>query len=277
MIILKRGEQKNMEIVINYLQVYGWSVLGALITFGVGWWLIKVLTKVLVRLMEKTKVEKSLVGFLRTLMDFFMKMILIITCLSMVGVDMTPFFAILGGLSVAIGFALKESLGNVAAGVFILFFKPFKVGDYVESNGVSGTVHEIQIMNTILITPDNKHILIPNGKISNSVIVNYSREATRRLNLVYGVSYESDMSKVKELLQQLIDADERILKDPAPAILMSELADSSVNFSVRLWVNASNYWPVNFEMNEKVFETFNANGISIPYPQMDVHVNQVKA
>jgi small conductance mechanosensitive channel len=195
----------------------------------------------------------------------------------MMGVDMTPFFAILGGLSVAIGFALKESLGNVAAGVFILFFKPFKVGDFVESNGVSGTVHEIQIMNTILITPDNKHILIPNGAISNSVIVNYSRETTRRLTLVYGVSYESDMNKVKELLQQIIDADERVLRDPASAIVMSELADSSVNFSVKIWLNASNYWSVKFEMNEKVFEVFNANGINIPYPQMDVHINQTQA
>jgi small conductance mechanosensitive channel len=192
----------------------------------------------------------------------------------MVGVDMTPFFAILGGLAVAVGIALKDSLGNFAAGVMILFFKPLKVGDYIETSGVSGTVLEIQIMTTVLKTPDNKHIIIPNGKVVTSVITNYSREETRRLNLVFGVGYESDMEKVRGLLKEIIESDERILKEPAPQILMSELANSSVNFSVRMWTKASDYWNVNFDMNEKVFKVFNDNGINIPYPQVDVHINQ---
>jgi small conductance mechanosensitive channel len=263
-----------MNAAWSFLQVYGWSILGAIITFIVGWWLIQIVLKILVKVLEKSKIEKSLVGFLRTLSDFLLKMILIITTLSMVGVDMTPFFAILGGLAVAVGIALKDSLGNFAAGVMILFFKPFKVGDYIETSGVSGSVLEIQIMTTVLKTPDNKHIIIPNGKVVTSVITNYSREETRRLNLVFGVGYESDMEKVRGLLKEIIESDERILKEPAPQILMSELANSSVNFSVRMWTKASDYWNVNFDMNEKVFKVFNDNGINIPYPQVDVHINQ---
>jgi small conductance mechanosensitive channel len=263
-----------MDAAWNFLQIYGWSILGAIITFIVGWWLIQIVLKILVKVLEKSKIEKSLVGFLRTLADFLLKMILIITTLSMVGVDMTPFFAILGGLAVAVGIALKDSLGNFAAGVMILFFKPLKVGDYIETSGVSGTVLEIQIMTTVLKTPDNKHIIIPNGKVVTSVITNYSREETRRLNLVFGVGYESDMEKVRGLLKEIIESDERILQEPAPQILMSELANSSVNFSVRMWTKASDYWNVNFDMYEKVFKVFNDNGINIPYPQVDVHINQ---
>ncbi len=263
-----------MNVVMGFLAAYGWSILGAIITFIIGWWLIKIVLKILVKILEKTKVEQSLVGFLRTLADFMLKMILIITTLSMVGVDMTPFFAILGGLAVAVGLALKDSLGNFAAGVMILFFKPFKVGDFIETSGASGSVMEIQIMTTVLKTADNKHIIIPNGTVVTSVITNYSKEETRRLNMTFGVGYESDMEKVKQLINEIIESDDRILKDPAPQILMSELADSSVNFSVRLWTKAGDYWNVNFDMNEKVFKVFNDNGINIPYPQLDVHVNQ---
>jgi len=263
-----------MNVAWNFLQVYGWSILGAIITFIVGWWLIQIVLKILVKVLEKTKIEQSLVGFLRTLSDFLLKMILIITTLSMVGVDMTPFFAILGGLAIAVGLALKDSLGNFAAGVMILFFKPFKVGDYIETSGASGTVMEIQIMTTVLKTPDNKHIIIPNGTVVTSVITNYSREENRRLNMVFGVGYESDMEKVRNLLKEIIESDERILQEPAPQILMSELADSSVNFSVRMWTKASDYWNVNFDMNEKVFKIFNDNGINIPYPQVDAHIKQ---
>jgi len=257
---------------VNYFQQFGWHIVGALITFVIGWWLIGLIKKILVKIMDKSKIEPSLTGFLRTLFDFFMKMILIITCLSMIGVDMTSFFAILGGLSVAVGFALKDSLGNIAAGAFILFFKPFKVGDYIEAAGFSGTVHEIQIMNTILKTPDNKHILFPNGKISTSVITNYSNEENRRLSLVYGVGYESNVEKVKSVLNEIISNDLRVLTDPAPQILLTELADSSVNFTVRIWCKASDYWPLQFDMNETVFTRFSENGINIPFPQMDVHM-----
>lgn len=257
---------------VNYFQQFGWHILGAVITLVIGWWLISVIKKILVKVMNKSRIEPSLVGFLRTFFDFLMKMILIITCLSMIGVDMTSFFAILGGLSVAVGFALKDSLGNIAAGMFILFFKPFKVGDYIEASGFSGTVFEIQIMNTILKTPDNKHILFPNGKISTSVITNYSREENRRIALVYGVDYGSNIEKVKSILNGLISEDDRIQTDPAPQILLTELADSSVNFTIRAWCKASDFWPLQFDMNEKVFLKFNEQGINIPYPQMDVHM-----
>jgi len=263
-----------MNMAWNFLQVYGWSILGAIITFIVGWWLIKVVLKILVKVLEKTNIEESLIGFLRTLSDFMLKMILVITTLSMVGVDMTPFFAILGGMAIAVGLALKDSLGNFAAGVMILLFKPFKVGDYIETSGVSGTVMEIQIMSTLLKTPDNKHIIIPNGTVVTSVITNYSREETRRLNLVFGVGYESDMEKVRSLLKEIVESDERVLQDPAPQILMSELADSSVNFTVRMWTKANDFWTVNFDMNEKIFKVFNDNDINIPYPQTDVHIHQ---
>ncbi len=257
---------------VNYFQQFGWHILGAALTLVIGWWLISVVRKILVKVMNKSKIEPSLVGFLRTFFDFLMKMILIITCLSMIGVDMTSFFAILGGLSVAVGFALKDSLGNIAAGMFILFFKPFKVGDYIEASGFSGTVFEIQIMNTILKTPDNKHILFPNGKISTSIITNYSREENRRIALVYGVDYGSNIEKVKSILNGLISEDDRIQADPAPQILLTELADSSVNFTIRAWCKASDFWPLQFDMNEKVFLKFNEQGINIPYPQMDVHM-----
>lgn len=257
---------------VNYFQQFGWHILGAVITLVIGWWLISVIKKILVKVMNKSRIEPSLVGFLRTFFDFLMKMILIITCLSMIGVDMTSFFAILGGLSVAVGFALKDSLGNIAAGMFILFFKPFKVGDYIEASGFSGTVFEIQIMNTILKTPDNKHILFPNGKISTSIITNYSREENRRIALVYGVDYGSNIEKVKNILNGLISEDNRIQADPAPQILLTELADSSVNFTIRAWCKASDFWPLQFDMNEKVFLKFNEQGINIPYPQMDVHM-----
>ena len=261
-----------MDFTFNYIQQYGWSILGAVITFVVGWWLIKVISNVLVRVMEKSKLEASLVGFMKTFMDALLKILLFIICLSMAGVDMTPFLAILCGLSVAIGFAMKDSFGNIAAGIFILFFKPLKVGEYVEAGGYSGTVNEIGIMNTILKSVDNRQIIYPNGQLVTSVITNYSREDIRRVSLVYGVGYESDIDRVKQLLKGIVETEPRLLDKPEPQVILTELADSSVNFTIRAWSKASDFWPVQFDLNQKVFKVLNENGINIPFPQMDLHV-----
>ena len=198
----------------------------------------------------------------------------LISVASMIGIETTSFIAILGAAGLAIGLALQGSLGNFAGGVLVLLFKPFKVGDFIDAQGVAGTVSEIQIFNTIIKTPDNKVIIVPNGAVYNGVITNFSKEATRRVDFVFGIGYGDDIKKAKEVIARLVDADERAMKDPAPTIVVSELADSSVNISCRVWVNASDYWGVFFDLTENVKLTFDAEGISIPFPQQDVHMHQ---
>jgi small conductance mechanosensitive channel len=194
----------------------------------------------------------------------------------MIGIEMTSFVAILGAAGLAVGLALSGTLQNFAGGVMILAFKPFKVGDFIDAQGYMGTVSEIQIFNTILKTPDNKTIIIPNGGLSTSSMTNFSTEPKRRVDWTFGVGYGDDAEKTKAVLRKLIDEDSRILQDPEPFIALSELADSSVNFVVRAWVNAADYWAVFFDMNDKVYKTFDKEGLNIPYPQMDVHVHQNK-
>jgi small conductance mechanosensitive channel len=203
-----------------------------------------------------------------------LKTMVIISALSMLGVEMTSFIAILGAASLAVGMALSGNLQNFAGGVVILIFKPFKVGDVIEAQGHLGVVSQIQIFSTILKTPDNKTIIIPNGGLSTNSMVNYSTEEQRRVDWTFGVGYGDKTDQVRETLMKLIDADSRILKSPEPFIAVSELADSSVNFTVRVWVNAADYWGVFFDMNENVYNEFNAQGINIPYPQMDVHLDK---
>jgi small conductance mechanosensitive channel len=187
---------------------------------------------------------------------------------------MTSFIAILAAAGLAVGMALSGTLQNFAGGVMILLFRPFKVGDYINALGYSGTVKEIQIFNTILTTPDNVTIILPNGGLSGSAMTNYSTQATRRVDLTYGIGYDDDIDKAREILKNLIAGDKRILKDPEPFVAVSELADSSVNFVVRVWVNSSDYWGVFFDMQETVKKRFDDNGVSIPFPQTDVHVHQ---
>jgi small conductance mechanosensitive channel len=195
-----------------------------------------------------------------------------ITALGMLGVEMTSFIAILAAAGLAVGMALSGTLQNFAGGVMILLFKPFKKGDFIEAQGHSGTVNEIQIFMTILKTPDNKTIMIPNGPLSTGSLTNYSREPRRRVDWTIGIGYGDDVDKAYEVIRRLLDGDDRILDDPEPFIAVKELADSSVNFTVRAWVNASDYWGVFFRMNEEVYKTFDKEGLNIPYPQSDVHL-----
>ncbi len=253
---------------------YGPRIIGAVVVWIIGAWLIKIITKSVTNVMHKQQVDASLRPFLRTLINVLLKAMLVISVLSMLGIQMTSFIAILGAAGLAVGLALSGTLQNFAGGVMILIFKPFKVGDFITAQGHSGTVKEIQIFNTIMKTGDNKTIIIPNGGLSNASMINFSTEEKRRVDWTIGVGYGDDLDKARAVIQQLCDADARILKDPAVFIAVAELADSSVNFTVRAWVNSGDYWPVFFAMNEQVYNTFAKEGLNIPFPQMDVHVHK---
>jgi len=251
---------------------YGPNVLLALLTLFIGLWIIKLMTKGFARALEKANVEVSLEKFLLSLVRIMLKVLLVISVVSMLGVQMTSFIAILGAAGLAVGLALQGSLANFAGGVLLLLFKPFKIGDFVEAQGFSGTVNAIQVFNTVLKTPDNKTIVIPNGNLSNGAITNYSAEKNRRVEWTFGIGYSDDIKKTKELLVQLVKSDSRIMDEPESMIALSGLGDSSVNFVVRAWVKMEDYWGVYFDMQEKVKLTFDEQGISIPFPQRDVHV-----
>jgi small conductance mechanosensitive channel len=197
--------------------------------------------------------------------------------ISQLGIQTTSFIAVLGAAGFAVGLALQGSLGNFAAGVMMIIFRPFKAGDFIEAAGIAGVVEDIGIFTTTLRTGDNKTIIVPNGQVTSGIIVNYSTKETRRVDLTVGVSYDDDIDKVREVIKGIIAADERIHSEPEPVIVVSALADSSVNFAVRVWVDAGNYWPVNFHLQETIKKRFDEEGISIPYPQQDVHIHQVNA
>jgi len=260
------------DLAWSYLLEYGPSVLGALATLVIGLWVIKWVVKLINRGMTRGEVDESLKPFLLSLIGALLKVMLAISIMSMLGIAMTSFIAILGAAGLAVGMALSGTLQNFAGGVMILLFKPFKAGDYIEAQGYDGVVKEIQIFVTILTSVDNKTIILPNGSLSNGAMINYSTQATRRVDWVFGIGYGDDLKKAKSILKNLLEADSRILKDPEIFIGLGEMADSSINLTVRVWVNATDYWGVFFDTNEKVYDEFNAGGINIPYPQMDVHV-----
>jgi len=266
----------NTEQITNQLLTiaveYGPKLIGALVVLIIGLWIIKLIVKSLKKVLTKRNFDKSLSSFVVSLIGVTLKILLVISIMGMVGIEMTSFIAILGAAGLAFGLALSGTLQNFAGGVMILIFKPFKVGDVIEGQGYTGSVSEIQIFNTILKTPDNKVIIIPNGGLFNASIINYSKEENRRVDWTFGIGYGDDIDKTKEVLKTLCGNDKRILKDPEVFIAVSELADSSVNFVLRAWVKAPDYWAVFFEMNENVYKAFNAEGLNIPYPQMDVHV-----
>lgn len=255
---------------------YGPRLIGAILTLAIGWWVIKIIQKGLRNSFERREMEPSLRGFLNSVIGILLKTMLLITVIGMMGVQMTSFIAVLGAVALAIGMALSGTLQNFAGGVMILLFKPFKAGDYIEAQGHSGSVNEIQIFNTILKTPDNKTIIIPNGGLSTGSMINYSTELRRRVDFVFGIGYGDDVDKAKKVLNDLINADSRILKEPVPFIAVKELADSSVNLVVRVWAEAKDYWGIYFAMTENVYNTFNKEGLNIPFPQMDVHLHQQK-
>lgn len=252
--------------------VYGGKIILAIVVLIIGLWIVKAIVKAFDRMMVKKDTDTSLRPFLKSLVSALLKVMLIISVMSIVGIPMTSFIAILGAAGLAVGLALSGTLQNFAGGVMILTFKPFKVGDFIDAQGYMGTVSQIQIFNTILKTPDNKTIIIPNGGLSTSSMTNFSTEATRRVDFTFGIGYSDDIDKAKAVIEGLVKADSRILKDPAYFIAVSELADSSVNFVVRVWANAGDYWGIHFDLIENVKKAFDKENISIPFPQTDVHV-----
>ena len=256
---------------------YGMKLVYAIIVLVIGLWIIKAITNGVKRLMVKRDFDASLVPFLTSMLNVILKVLLVITVMGMLGIQMTSFIALLGAAGLAIGMALSGTLQNFAGGVMILIFKPFKVGDFIDAQGFKGTVHEIQIFVTIMLTLDNKTVIIPNGGLSNGSVVNYSTQESRRIDWTFGIAYGDKTEDAKKILMDLILADERILKDPEPFVGVKELGDSSVNFTARGWIKQPDYWDVFFDMNEKVYNAFNEKGISIPFPQMDVHIQNNNA
>jgi len=261
--------QTGLDFVINY----GIKILGAIIVLIIGLWIIKKVIKTTSNIMQKREIDESLRPFLISLLSVILKALLIISVMSMIGIEMTSFIAILGAAGLAIGMALSGTLQNFAGGVMILIFKPFNVGDFIDAQGHMGVVKEIQIFNTILTTVDNKTIIIPNGGLSTSSMTNFSTQKNRRVDFVFGIAYGDDLNKAKGIILDIANNDKRVLKDPEPFARLSELADSSVNITTRLWVNAADYWDVYFDTMEAVYEKFNKEGINIPFPQMDVHLH----
>ncbi len=264
--------ENAMDRIVEYLATYGLQVLAAIIIFVVGRWVAKIVTGIVVKLMTRAHVEATLVDFVKNLCFIGLMTFVIIAALSKLGVETASLAVVIGAAGLAIGFALQGTLSNFAAGVMLIIFKPFKLGDYVEAGGKAGTVKEIQIFNTVLHSPDNVRIIVPNGQVTGSAITNYTTTGSRRLDLVVGIAYESDLKKAKQLLQDIIAADSRVMEEPAPTIAVAELGDSSVDFVVRPWVKTGDYWALKFDLTEKIKLTFDENNISIPYPQRTVHM-----
>ncbi len=264
--------------IIGYLKdltvQYGLKVLGAIAALIIGLWIIKLIVNAVNRLLTKGKTDASLAGFLKSMVSILLKTLLFISVLGMVGVEMTSFIAILGAAGLAVGMALSGTLQNFAGGVMILLFKPFKVGDFIEAQGYTGIVKEIQIFVTVLTTPDNKTIFIPNGGLATGSLTNYSREPLRRVDWTFGIAYGDDLDKAKEFILDMFKNDSRILSDPEPFVALGEMADSSVNLVARAWVKGEDYWGVFFDMNEQYYKNADKAGLSIPFPQLDVHLDK---
>ena len=263
---------KYMDTVINMCIKYGPQLILALVTLVVGLWIINKFCATLGKRLESKGFDPSLRGFLLSLLSIGFKAILLLSVAGMVGIKTTSFVAILGAAGLAVGLALQGSLANFAGSVLILIFRPFKVGDVLEVEGKVGTVKDIQMFATVVVTLDNKTVIIPNGTLAGGTIVNLSAQPIRRITLTFGIGYGDDLKKAKEILEKIMKEDTRVLQDPAPMAAVEELADSSVNFTFRPWVKSEDYWDVYFDMIEKVKLTFDAEGISIPFPQHDVHL-----
>ncbi|MCC1497735.1 mechanosensitive ion channel family protein [Alcanivorax sp. 1008] len=251
---------------------FGTNLIAALAIFIVGKWLAKRISSAVDSLLSK-KIDSTVSKFIGNLTQIALLAVVAIATLDRLGVETTSLIAIVGAAGLAVGLALKDSLGNFASGVMLILFRPFRVGDYVEAGGAAGTIKEIRIFATIMTTPDNKVITVPNGAIMGGNIVNFSEMPTRRVDMVVGVGYGSDLAKVKQVISAILEQDKRVLADPAPVIAVSELADSSVNLIVRPWVNAADYWAVLWDTTESVKRRFDEEGIEIPFPQMDLHLS----
>jgi small conductance mechanosensitive channel len=255
-----------------FITTYGLKIIGAILILILGRIAAGIGRRIVEKALEKSRTDPAVISFVGNLTYFLILIFAVLAALAKFGIQTASFVAILGAAGFAIGFALQGSLANFAAGVLILVLRPFKVGDYIDSAGVAGSVREIQLFTTVLATPDNIKIMVPNGKIFGDTIKNISAYDTRRIDLVIGIGYSSDIQKTYDIIMNLIKEDNRILSDPAPQIAVSELADSSVNFVVRPWVKKENYWDVRFDLTRKIKETFDKNGIEIPFPQQVVHM-----
>lgn len=260
----------TQQLIDSGIQVGG-HILKAVIVFVIGRFLISLLRRLTSRLLDKRSVDVSIKTFVKSLVNILLTILLIISVVGALGVETTSFAALLASAGVAIGMALSGNLQNFAGGLVILLFKPYKVGDWIESQSVSGTVKEIQIFHTILTTADNKLIFIPNGALSSGVVVNYSNQKTRRVEWIVGVDYGEDYAKVEQVVRDILAADKRILSDPAPFVALHALDASSVNVVARVWVSSTDYWDVYFDINQAIYKTFNERGIDFPFPQLTVH------
>ena len=265
-----------MEHAMNLGMDWGVRIIGFLLILIIGMWLAKLIRKAMVKTMEKREVDPTLIHFLASLAHVALKVFVIIAALAKLNIQTASFIAILGAAGLAVGLALQGSLANFAAGVLMIIFKPIRVGDFVLVGGEMGGVEEISIFTTVLKSPDNKRIIVPNGQVMGGAITNFNANGTRRIEIIAGISYDDDMKKAKAIINELIAADERILKDPAPQVAVSEMADSSVNIVVRPWVKPADYWNVYFELTENIKAKFDENDITIPFPQRDVHLYEHK-
>ena len=261
----------NTDTIINFVSIYGLKVIGSILIFVIGKKVASWLSMLAVKMMEKSKVDATLSAFLVSVLHGMMLVVIVLAALSNLGVETTSFVAILGAAGLAVGLAFKDTFANIGAGVLIIFFRPFKVGDFIEAAGTSGVVEAINLFSVLMKTGDNKQIIVPNSGVIGGNITNYSAKETRRVDFVFGIGYGDDLKLAKETLLDIVSADARVLQDPAPFVAVSELADSSVNFVVRAWAKSGDYWGVYFDTIEKVKLTFDEKGISIPYPQMDIH------
>jgi len=267
--------ENYFEIVKTWLLSYGPNVLAALVIFVAGWMLAKVLRSTVQRLLRRAQMDETLCLFLSRLAYMLFLAFVVVAAISKLGVDTTSFAAIIAAAGLAIGFALQGSLSNFASGVMIIALRPFKVGDFIEAGGITGAVEAVSVFATELKTPDNKKIIVPNSGITSGNITNYSAEETRRIDLVVGIGYGDDIRKAKSVLEAVLSEDGRVLADPASTVAVAELGDSSVNLVVRPWVSSENYWPAKFALTERIKLRLDEEGISIPFPQRDVHLHNI--
>jgi small conductance mechanosensitive channel len=269
--------EQLLSKVYEIFTVFGVKIVGAIVVFIIGRWVTKFIAKLIRKLMDKRGVEPTVTKFVGNLTYFALLTFVVLAALGLLGIQTTSFIAVIGAAGLAIGLALQGSLANFAAGFLLILFRPFKVGDFIDAAGVAGTVEAIQIFTTRMATPDNKTIIIPNAKLTGDNIINFSAKGTRRADMVFGIGYADDIDKARNIIVEILSKEERILKEPPPQVAVSELADSSVNFVARPWVNAGDYWGVVFDVTEAVKKRFDAEGISIPFPQRDVHLYEHKA
>lgn len=261
-----------LPVIKNIVTVYGLKIIAAVVILILGMWAAKIVKKLVIRLLKKRDTDASIVSFVSNTAYAAVVIFVIIAVLAKLGIQTTSFVAILGAVGLAVGLALQGALGNFAAGFLLILFRPFKSGQFIIASGVMGTVEEVQLLYTRLKTPDNIKVIIPNGKLLADTITNYSLNDTRRAEWKIGVGYDDDLKKTRKVIQELLDSEDRLLKDPAPQIFVVELADSSVNFSVRAWTNSGDWWATYTDMIEKIKIRFDEEGINIPYPQQDVHL-----